>query len=336
MSPITGVGGVTGTPPVQGTGAAKESEKTTGQGIGGGGDGADVTGSGAGVPTSLLSFFPKLLGGDFETRLAEITQKMREASGTSEQERLQTREKVKQLNIQENQAKMEEATQKLEEAAKDKETSSIWGAISKAFMALGALLTAAIGAVLIATGIGAAAGAVMIAASAFMVASLVNSIVAENSDNGMGILGQILTAAGVDEETAQGVDTATAIGSAVISAALSIAAAVMTFGIAAPGAAGAVLAVSNAVQAGTAAAGAVTGAVQSGYGLSAALNSGEAAELQADSKDIQAFMQQLDDIIDQALSLLMQANDRFNVMLDDITDMTQDTSNTLSAVRFSG
>ena len=51
---------------------------------------------------------------------------------------------------------------------------------------------------------------------------------------------------------------------------------------------------------------------------------------------MEAFMQQLDDLIDQAMTMLMAANDRFNAIMDSVTEMVQDTGNTLSNTRFAG
>ena len=84
------------------------------------------------------------------------------------------------------------------------------------------------------------------------------------------------------------------------------------------------------------AAGAVSSSIQSGYSVAAADSRKEGMEMQADSQEIQAFMQQLDDMIDQSLTLLMQSMDRFNAMLDSITDMAKDTADTMSATRFAG
>lgn len=62
----------------------------------------------------------------------------------------------------------------------------------------------------------------------------------------------------------------------------------------------------------------------------------EAKELEADAKRYEAMMQMLDDFIDQALSRLMAASDRFNAILDEITDAMSDRGNTLSRARFTG
>lgn len=62
----------------------------------------------------------------------------------------------------------------------------------------------------------------------------------------------------------------------------------------------------------------------------------EAKELEADAKRYEAMMQMLDDFIDQALARLMAASDRFNAILDGITEAMSDRGDTLSRARFTG
>ncbi len=62
----------------------------------------------------------------------------------------------------------------------------------------------------------------------------------------------------------------------------------------------------------------------------------DAKRLEAKAKSDEAFMQGLDDMIDQALSRLMASSDRFNAILDEITAAMSDRGNTLSRARFAG
>jgi hypothetical protein len=62
----------------------------------------------------------------------------------------------------------------------------------------------------------------------------------------------------------------------------------------------------------------------------------EAKKLESEAKSHEAMMQMLDDLIDQALARLMASSDRFNLMLDDITETMADRGNTLSRARFAG
>lgn len=62
----------------------------------------------------------------------------------------------------------------------------------------------------------------------------------------------------------------------------------------------------------------------------------EAKKLESEAKTHEALMQMLDDLIDQALARLMASSDRFNLMLDDITEAMADRGNTLSRARFAG
>jgi hypothetical protein len=62
----------------------------------------------------------------------------------------------------------------------------------------------------------------------------------------------------------------------------------------------------------------------------------DAKRLEAKAKSDEAFMQGLDDMIDQALSRLIASSDRFNAILDEITAAMSDRGNTLSRARFAG
>jgi hypothetical protein len=64
--------------------------------------------------------------------------------------------------------------------------------------------------------------------------------------------------------------------------------------------------------------------------------SGEAKKLEARAKEDEAVIQMLDDLIDQALSRLMAASDRFNTILDDIVEAMNDRGDTMSKARFAG
>lgn len=62
----------------------------------------------------------------------------------------------------------------------------------------------------------------------------------------------------------------------------------------------------------------------------------DAKKLEADAKQHEAMMQILDDMIDQALTRLMAASDRFNTMLDEIVEAMNDRGNTMARARFTG
>ncbi|KQT54067.1 hypothetical protein ASG43_00020 [Aureimonas sp. Leaf454] len=90
---------------------------------------------------------------------------------------------------------------------------------------------------------------------------------------------------------------------------------------------GAVSTANQVAQAGVSAAGV-------GIQAESAMLKADAKKLEADAKRNEAAMQILDEMIDQALSRLMASGDRFNAMLDAITDGMQDRSQTLSRAQF--
>lgn len=297
---------------------------------------ANNTGLILGLTAALQSFAPANLGSDFETRLAEVTDKLKATTTEAEKNRVNNEMETKRINIEENQARMKEAQDKMDEAEAKAKSGNIWDKIALAFQFLGAIIMAALGAVLIATGVGTAAGALMVAGAALMLLSAVNSVVAQTSEDGLGIAGSIAKAAGADMETAGKADMGFGISLAIVTAIVAIAATVVT-----GGAAGSALVstIQNVLNVGSqiANAGSATaGAVSAGINADAAVIRKEATEIQAKGKEQEAFMQQLDDLIDQALTMLMAANDRFNAIMDSVTEMVQDTGNTLSNTRFAG
>lgn len=330
------------TGPLQGasqTTETQEIETGTGQGVGGDTgvvpDASQVSLT-LGLAMALQSFLPANIGADFETRLAEVTDKLKTASTEAEKNRVNNEMETKRLNIEENATRLEEAQTKMDDAEAKAESGAIWDKVSIAFMALGAVLMAALGAVLIATGVGAVAGGLMIAGAALMLVSVANSLTQQLSDNGLGIAGQIADATGASDETISNADMGFGISLAIATAIVAIAATVVSAGAAGPALVGAVQSLLSSASAATSAAGAISGAVSAGYRMDATFDRTDATKTQASAKETEAFMQQLDDLIDQALSMLMAANERFNSIIDSATEMVQDTGNTLANTRFAG
>ena len=295
----------------------------------------DSGSTGGSVLVALASFLPRAVA-DFETRLAEITDKLKDVTSESETDRAQNQQESKRLNIKENQERADEAIKKYDDAKAKQKNASIWDKIGMAFQGLAALAMIVAGAALIATGAGAGLGAMMIAGGVMMALSLTNSIMAMTSESGMGIGGQLARAFGADEEAARDWDQGVAIGLAVAAAVIAIATVVVTFGASAPAAIGAMQSILGAVSAGAAAGSAVTGAVSASIKHEAAQIRKEAMDKEAENLDVQAFMQMLDDLIDQAMQIMMGAMDRFNAMMDTLTEMSQDTMNSVSTVQFTG
>jgi transloator len=332
----------TTTGPLQGltpTTEVTEGEPTTASGIGGQSGKVPDAGDGGltlGLTMALLSFLPTNLGSDFETRLAEVTDKLKSTTGDAEKSRVTNEMETKRLNIEENQQRMEDAQTKMDEAEVKAESGAVWDKISIAFMALGAVLMAALGAVLIATGVGAVAGALMIAGAALMLVSVVNSLTQQLSEDGLGIAGSIAKASGAESDVISDADMGFGISLAIATAVVAIAATVVSAGAAGPALVGAVQSLLSAAGSVASTAGAVSGAVSAGYKMDATFDRADATEKRAAAQDTEAFMQQLDDLVDQAMQMLMAANERFNAIVDSVTEMVQDTGNTLSNTRFAG
>lgn len=343
----TGIRHTTGTPPPVQTDTSQVGDvgsTQTASGVAGASNGAtpDPAAPAFGaILESLRNFMPNINSGQFETRLAEITAKLKEVSGEVNTDRVLNEQESKRLNMKENEAKIEESEKKLEDAEAKRKSGGIFDKIAMAFQALGALLMIALGAALAAVPGMQAVGGLMIAAGVIMAISLINSIVQEAND-GAGILGSLAKAINPDasDELIAGLDIGLTVTLAVVGIALAIASGrvdgVATGVTALAKAADAIRTVALTASAITNAASATANVGSAGYGMSAAESSGEAAELQADSQEIQALMQQLDDLIDQALAILMGASERFNAMLDSLTEMNKDTGDTLSSTRFAG
>jgi F0F1-type ATP synthase assembly protein I len=339
--------------PASGATGTEQVEKQARTGTGaaaGGGTAPEARAGYTSIMKGLAAFVPQVGGGDFEVRLAEITPKLKEVNGTVNTDRVLNEQETKRLNMKENQAKIAESEKKLAEAQAKKDSGSIWDKISLAFEFIGAALMGLIGGLLMAVPGAQAAGVLMMVGAGLMLASAINTLVQQ--ETGAGILGNLAKAINPDisDEALMGIDIGFAVVLAIATIAVSVASgrvdvvAAKFAGMGKMAADVAVKAAQLAVKTATAAAttvstvtgagSAVSTAVASGIRLDAAYTSAEASELQADSKDIEAFMQQLDDLIDQALAMMMEASERFNSMLDDLTDMNSDTGDVLSRVQF--
>lgn len=269
---------------------------------------------------------------DFEAQLAEVIGKLKDALGKVQESRANTEMETKRVNIQENQAKIEEAKKKLDEAEAKRNSSNIIDILSLVFEAIAAAALMIGGAIVAALPGGQAAGALMIVSGVMMMMSVANSVTAKVND-GAGLLGSIAKAAGADPDVIAGVDGAFT-GALVLS---SIALAVAT------GGASISSTMANMAKLVTTITNAVAATVQAGLDvassaikLDAAVDRKDAANARAESDEIQALMQMLDDLIDMAMSMLMQVNQNVQGMMDSLSEMLNDTGNTLSNTKFAG
>jgi len=362
------VDSATGTGAINGTGEAPPADATQQASIGN-------------ALASLTAFLSGASHTDVEVLLVQAAVTMRDTEASAQKSKINADEGSKKSELQAKEKKLDDAAKKMEEAEKAKHSGNIFDKIKLAFQWIGAVLAAALGAVLIATGVGAVVGGLLIAAAVTSIILAVDATVKETT--GLGIAGNIAKASGASQEAIAKADMGFEIGMAVLGIVLSIAA----------GGANVAGAVEGAISAGTEAgeaaveAGETAGTVvkttlqaakqafsqimdestqamsQSAQLARTTLEIGEAVntagagatqigsgvenaratDLQADAKSMQAeaktneaLIQQLDDMIDVALKRLMASSDRFNSILDGITDAMQDRNDSLTKARFAG
>ncbi len=313
--------------------------------------GKDVTGSGitgasgpAPDPTSptytsilqsLGAFMPQLASEMVDILLAEVVSKMKDIQEKNNTERLQIDEEKKRTMLTQKREKLDEATEKVQDAIAKEESSSIWDKIKLGFQALGAAIMIGLGVALLFIPGFQAVGALMITAGVISAIMVADALTKELSDSGMGIMGNIVLAAGGSEEQAMDADLGFGIALAVVGIAVAIA----TFFV--PG--GQANAMATMAQSIATIAGAVinittaTGDIAAGVvRYQAADLRADASELQAEAKEMEALMQILDAFMDQVMSFLMGSNDRFNEMIDGLMQNIQDKGATLSKAQFTG
>ncbi|PLL11177.1 hypothetical protein C0V75_18020 [Tabrizicola sp. TH137] len=308
----------------------------------------------------LRSFLPNTTVDDFEAMLAKATSKLKDAITTVQEGRANNEMESKRVSIKENEAKIDESKKKLDEAEAKRNSGNIFDILSLVFQAIGAALLTALGAALMATGVGGGLGGMLLASGIMMMVSFVNSVTSKENE-GAGILGSIVKAAGGDDKAVMAADGAFAAAMLIAAIAMIPVAAkavpatvadmsaklskmAETLGRTLASILGEVLTkvtqaakpLGLALQTVTSTLDAGTQIGSSGMGLAATIDKNEATKLRAESTEIQAMMQQLDDIIDMALTLLMQINGNMQGMLDQLSDMMKDTGDTLSNTRFAG
>jgi hypothetical protein len=347
-----GIGGTTTLPGNYRTGGTEgvTTQQTTGSGVNGvGGETPEIPKETySAVMSSIQAMLVGTPAADTEVLLIQIAVEMKKAEDTNQKEKIKVDQEAKRTALTEKETKLKEATEKIEKAISDRENASIWDKIKMAFEFLGAILMAVVGAILIATGAGVAIGAMMIAGAVVSLIMAVDSVVQQTT--GMGIAGNMAYAVAKGEgksekeakEAAGKADMGFRISMAIIGLALAIGGGVAAFKAPMQVATAAQQVASTIAKAASVAdnvTNVATGASDIAAGVhryNASTADAEANQLKADGKDMEAMMKQLDDFIDQALQRLIAASDRFNAILDTITDSIQDHSNTLSRAKFTG
>ncbi|NIZ12022.1 hypothetical protein [Phaeobacter sp. HF9A] len=281
----------------------------------------------------LAAFAPTDLGTDFESRLAEIAQKMQDAKGEADLDRLSNEQEAKRQQIQENREKLDSAQGKMDDAEVAHDTGRVSSIVGSIAAAVGAAAMIAVGTVVAAVPGLQVLGGAMVVGGIFMAASAINGMVAGASDSGMGLSGTVLEAMGVDRDTAAALDMAANITLAVGALASSVVGAALSGGAAAPAAIASAITLVNAVNAAVAGTSAVA---TSTVNLVANAIKSDATEMRAQTQETQAAMQQGDDLIDQVMEFVAKSNEQFNALLDSITSLQRDTGDSLSRTRFAG
>jgi hypothetical protein len=313
----------------------------TGSGIVGGSQevpGADQGTYAANVGGLTLTIsLPSMKKSDFEVLLLEALTKMRDMQAKSENETVSMNAEQKKTAIAEKQAALNEAQEKIDKAEEERKNASIWDKIKLAFQALGALISIAVGAVLVATGIGTAAGILLIAAGVVGLVMVVDA--ALQMAKGFGIAGMIAKDRGATDEEASKADMAFRGVMAGIQIILSIAAMIampnpaqlaQSFttlqALAMQGMNGVQAGISIASAAGDIGAGVVR--------YQAAQTQAEGLEKKAESKSLEALIKGIDDMIDQAIQSMIAALDRFNTALDELSETLVERNATFVKMQF--
>lgn len=287
---------------------------------------------------SLFAMTPKVTGAQLDVLLLEVTTKMKDTISATEKNKIETDTNAKKLKIDEKKAKLEEAQKKIDQAENKMKNLSIWDKIKIGFQFLGAIVSFAAGALMAATGVGVLAGAALMAAGVLMFGLAVDAVVAATSKDGLGIMGQIVKAdlkarhPDWSEEKIMGKATEAEMISRIV---VSSVAAILSLA----GGIGAIKGAATAIQSALSITGAVasimTGVgdgVVGGLKYDATKTKAEGMKTQSEGKAMAALIQSLDDAIDQAMARLKGAAERFDGMLDAITEAMQDRGQTLARV----
>lgn len=344
-------------------GAEKASEAKPGTGsgsIGASGQAPDVQRSAmmGAVMSSLAAMMPKLSGQAVDVLLLQVTTAMKDTISKSEKGKIESDTNVKKTQIDEKKAKMDEANKKIEEAENKMKNMSIWDKIKVAFQYIGAIMAIIAGALAIAAGValggftggltaiaGVVGGIAMISAGVMMLGMAADATVGLTNKDGLGIVGLIakdynMKHKGMSEEDAladaRSREQISRIVVAVIASVLAIGGAIASGPAVAAAAGSTAMAIAgNAVNVvnGVTTAASATGDMTVGIlKREAQEQKAEGTKRQAEGKEMQAMIQQLDDMIDMAMQRLKGAGDRFEAMLDSLTDAIKDRGDTMSRV----
>ncbi len=282
------------------------------------------------ILSSLSEFFPSRNAEDVDILLARTTLEQQEVVGKTNTNELVAKEEQKRESLAEKTKTLEEAQKKQEEAEAKQKKGGFFNKLKQAFQAIGAVLTMAIGAALIATGVGGPVGVALVGLGAMQMVMMLDSLVAQHND-GFGLMGSMWKAMGASDDVARGFDiafqvtmTVAIVAGAILTARADVAAAQFAQGAALVIGATTTIATSSL---------SVKSAV---VNKEAAFAQAEAQDTQAKSQEMQAFTEILNDFIDQILNRISGAASQFNAMLDDISTSVKDRGDTLARANFTG
>ncbi|RVU14210.1 hypothetical protein [Methylobacterium oryzihabitans] len=349
-------------------GKARNVEQTAGpgalSGATGPAPGAPPTASASAMMESLRALMPDISGEKLQVTLLKVLTTIRDTMNESEKQKIEVDQQSKRAALEEKSRTIKDAEAKMQEAEQKRENLSVWDKIKIAFQYVGAIVAFIAAAVAFAgtavTGpAGVASGVMLIAAGVILLGLAADATYAaattKDGKPGLGFVGEmhkaVLMGQGMSEEdaTAEGAK-ADGIGRIVAN---SLAAALM-LGAAIAGGIGAYQAAKTGVEMGVAAASSSTqGAAKVAtlglsIGSSAASTTGdlvvahgqnEATKLDADSKDLeaqskqwQAVIENIEDMIDMSLARLKGVQQVMESNLDALTEAAQDTGQTYSRI----
>jgi len=286
----------------------------------------------ASILSSLQEIAPELSSEDATSLLLEAVSDIQKTVTESDSNKLKIDQEKKRSSLQQKQEQLDEAAKKIADASEKTKNLSIWDKIKAAFQAVVAVLQIVIGIVCCCFG-AAIPGVTMIVSGVTSAIMALDSIV--KAATGHGIAGSIhLLLHPDDTDGAAKAD----LGFGVSMAGIALVIAIIGGGMgtdpssAAAGIANATFAITTSVVAiGTAAGDVATGVIK----FEAAEKQADAQEQQATGKRKEALIQALDDIIDQAITRLTSNGQKFADILDSLTDLLKQHTDSVSSARFS-
>ncbi|WP_294641432.1 hypothetical protein [uncultured Aureimonas sp.] len=367
MSNISNTGGTQSVQYPTGTDAAVAAARTreamVGGGVGNAGNSVPVPVSDPLTSSDLMASLAALGFGmeprQVEVMLVEVAVAMRDTEAGMQNSKIKADQAKLSERLSEQGKQITEIEGKRAEAKEKQESASLIDKIKLAFEWIGAILAIAAAAVAfvlspLTGGALAVVATLLVIASIAAIVSATDSTVTMATGHGIGYhacksLNDTNAALGIEkrysEDEMQEHDTAFKITIAVIGAVAGIAgggASIVTAGRAAASASVKVATesakwASRAVNAAEVAntMGTTAASVSSTtYSYQATQINAEAQELDADSKTEEAFINVINDMIDQAMARLMAASDRFNNIIDNVMEARNDRAQFLARAQF--